>query len=350
MSRLSPEAQKAFAGLREPGILDTLRDLVRRRSLDCIQVEVSSRCMGRCSYCPHTVDAPYWKSRNMHLATFASLWPALRCAERVHLQGWGEPFLNPHFFDFAELARRAGCRVSTTTCGMVMDEDIAEKIVASGIDVIAFSLSGTDAGSGAARAGISFEKLDRAVRLLQEVRRKRTAVHLEIHIAYMLLASQVQAIAALPELMERWGAHAAVVSTMDYIPSEDLEGEAFLPHEREKIEAARVMLRQVGERVRAAGRDFYSSLPAAAPVGGCREHAHRTVYVDADGLLSPCVYLNVPTERPGCRRVVFGSVAEKGILDILAEPECRAFRAATGDVDPPAACRACPKRFEEFCD
>ncbi len=349
MSRLSPEAKKAFAGLRGPGILDSLRDLVRRRSLDCIQAEVSSRCMGRCTYCPHTVDAPYWKSRDMSLETFAALWPALLCAERVHLQGWGEPFLNPHFFDFAELARRAGCRISTTTCGMVMDEDIAEKIVASGIDVVAFSLSGTDAESGSARAGISFEKLDRAVRLLQEVRKKRTAVHLEIHIAYMMLASQVRAAASLPELMERWGAHAAVVSTMDYIPCKEMEHEAFLPHEREKIEAARVILRQVGERVRAAGRDFYSSLPAERPVGGCREHAHRTVYADADGMLSPCVYLNVPTKRPGCRRVVFGSVAEKDVLEILAEPECRTFREATRDVHPPEACLSCPKRFEEFC-
>jgi MoaA/NifB/PqqE/SkfB family radical SAM enzyme len=348
MNRLSPEAEKAFTGLREPGIMESLRDLVRPRSLECIQVEVSSRCMGRCSYCPHTVDAPCWKSRDMSLETFASLWPALRCAERVHLQGWGEPFLNPHFFDLAELARRAGCRVSTTTCGMVMDEAVAEKIVESGIDVIAFSLSGTDAATGSARAGISFEKLDRSVRLLQAVRKKRAAVHLEIHIAYMLLASQVQAVRFLPELMEEWGAHAAVVSTMDLIPSAELAGEAFLPHEHEKIEAARAVLGQAGERIRAAGRDFYSSLPAERPVAGCRERAHRTAYVDADGLLSPCVYLNVPAERQGLPRVVFGSVLEKDPLEILNGTGCRAFREAVQGAHPPEACQACPKRFEEF--
>ena len=349
MNRLSPEAEHVFAGLKGPGMLESLRDLMRPCSLDCVQAEVSSRCFGKCSYCPHTVDSQYWKSRDMSLETYAALWPALRCAERVHLQGWGEPFLNPHFFDFAELARRAGCRISTTTCGMMMDEGMAERIVASGIDVIAFSLSGTDAVTGSARAGISFEKLDRAVRLLQAVRKKRVAVHLEIHIAYMLLASQVQAIRFLPELMEEWGAHAAVVSTMDYIPSIEMANEAFLPHEREKIEAARVELRQAGARIRAAGRGFYSSLPAEKPVGGCRERAHKTVYVDAEGMLSPCVYLNVPTEKQRYPRVVFGSIAEKSIMEILAEPACQAFRTQTQGVQPPQACMACPKRFEEFC-
>ena len=181
------------------------------------------------------------------------------------------------------------------------------------------------------------------------MRRKRNAVHLEVHIAYMLLASQMQAVSRLPELMEAWGAHAAVVSTMDYVPSAELEGEAFLPHEREKIEAARLLLRQAGESIRAAGRAFYSSLPAETPVGGCRERAHKTLYVDAEGLLSPCVYLNVPSDAPGHPRVVFGSVREKNVMDILAAPGCAAFREGTRSGQPPKACLSCPKRFEEFC-
>lgn len=62
----------------------------------------------------------------------------------MHLQGWGEPFLHPRFMDFAALARKAGCRVSTTTCGLRMDETLAGQIVGSGIDIVAFSLVGTD--------------------------------------------------------------------------------------------------------------------------------------------------------------------------------------------------------------
>ena len=109
----------------------------------------------------------------------------MRKAARVHLQGWGEPLLHPDFFQMTALARKAGCAVSTTTCGSGMNADLAERLVASGIDIIGFSLAGTDAASNAARAGVAFETVCAAIEQLQQVRRARQGVHLEIHIAYL---------------------------------------------------------------------------------------------------------------------------------------------------------------------
>jgi len=187
------------------------------------------------------------------------------------------------------------------------------------------------------------------VRLLQEARKKHNAVHLEIHLAYLMLASNVEAVRGLPKLMEDWGVHAVVVSTMDYIPSPEMEHEAFAPHEREKIEAARAVLEEVGAEVRAAGRDFYASLPAPEPAPCCRERAHRTLYADASGEISPCVYLNVPMEAEQPRRTVFGQVNETDPTVIWDIPEYQAFRKAVETADPPAACVSCAKRFEAPC-
>ena len=193
------------------------------RELDCAQIEVSSACPGRCLYCPHTTDRERWKSRHMQAETFARLWPLLRQSRRAHLQGWGEPLLNPRFFDFAAFARRAGCAVSTTTCGLRMDEDIAGNLVNSGIDVIAFSLAGTDESSNAPRAGVDFARVLEAIRTLQRVRRAKNGVHLEIHLAYLMLADGVDAVRNLPRLMDELDIHAAVISTMDYIPAPGME-------------------------------------------------------------------------------------------------------------------------------
>ena len=131
---------------QEPSVWQLFRESLfgKPRLLDCIQVEVTSVCPWRCVYCPHTTQAGYWRSRHMEAATFARLWPLMQESGRVHLQGWGEPFLHPRFMDFAALARKAGCRVSTTTCGLRMDETLAGQIVGSGIDIVAFSLVGTD--------------------------------------------------------------------------------------------------------------------------------------------------------------------------------------------------------------
>lgn len=80
----------------------------------------------------------------MEAATFAACGRSCRRAGACTCKGWGEPFLHPRFMDFAALARKAGCRVSTTTCGLRMDETLAGQIVGSGIDIVAFSLVGTD--------------------------------------------------------------------------------------------------------------------------------------------------------------------------------------------------------------
>lgn len=344
-----PSAEALFSQFRAPSLWQDLREIFHPRELECLQAEVTSCCIGRCVYCPHTTRADVWKSRHMLPETFAALWPLLCKVSRVHLQGWGEPFLNPYFMDFVSLARRAGCQVSTTTCGMRMDEDLALQIVESGIDIVAFSLTGTDEAGNAARAGIPFFRVEEAVRTLQKLRRKKNAVHLEIHLAYLMLASQVDSVRGLPKLMEDWGVHAAVVSTMDYIPSAEMAHEAFAPQEREKIEAARAVLAETGAKVRALGRDFYASLPAPFPEPCCRERSHKTLYVDAEGFISPCVYLNVPLAARDDRRTVFGSVREKSPIEIWQSPSYAAFRAAVQTSVPPSACVSCAKRFEAPC-
>ena len=97
-----------------------LNPLLRPR-LDWIQVEVTSYCNAACVYCPHTVYQGHWASRHLPLTTFAKLLPALARARLVYLQGWGEPLLHPDFFNMVALAKQAGCRVGTTTNGMLLD-------------------------------------------------------------------------------------------------------------------------------------------------------------------------------------------------------------------------------------
>ena len=162
------KVEELFSRFRAPGLWQDIREFFHPRELECLQVEVTSCCMGRCVYCPHTTRADVWKSRHMSPETFAALWPVLCKTSRVHLQGWGEPFLNPYFMDFVSLARRAGCAVSTTTCGMRMDEELAERIVESGMDIVAFSLTGTDEAGNAARAGVPFARVEEAVRTAYE--------------------------------------------------------------------------------------------------------------------------------------------------------------------------------------
>jgi MoaA/NifB/PqqE/SkfB family radical SAM enzyme len=343
-------AMKSTAGgkFRPPGFREAIREafLGVRRMMDCTQVEVTSRCPGRCGYCPHTTRRDQWRARDMDMGTFERLWPLMRKASRVHLQGWGEPLLHPGFFDMAALARQAGCAVSTTTCGLCMNADIARRLVDSGIDIVAFSLAGTDAAGNAVRHGVDFDRVCEAVDLLQGVRRAATAVHLEIHFAYLMLASGVEAVRGLPGLAHRLGVHAAVVSTLDCVAASGLEAEAFRPHEAEKIARAAAVLSETEAAAKRLGVDFNWSLPRPDASGrGCRENISRSLYVAADGSISPCVYVNLPVDGPDPDRRVFGNVNATDPLEIRESAAFRRFRDGLAGGEPDLPCRACPKRY-----
>lgn len=332
--------------LRGPGLLESLAEslLGARRPLDCVQIEVTSHCPGKCVYCPHTT-ASNWQGRFLKPATFARIWPLLRRSARAHLQGWGEPFLHRQFFDYVALARKAGCQVSSTSCGLNINDETADRIAKSGMDYLAISLVGADPASNAPRAGIDFDSLSANVQRLANAIRK-SAQGPELHIAYLMLADRMEAVRDLPELMASWGVSVAVVSTLDYLAVPSHAEWAFAPQEREKIESARHILAQTAARAAEMGIAVRYALPGKSPRESCRENTARTVYVDAGGDISPCVYLNVPDPDAGKRRI-FGNVLENDAWQIWQALEFAAFRAQVGEQDCPQECVDCPKRFEE---
>lgn len=341
-----PLANPAFKGA---GFMQCLLDLLGHtppHQLDCMQVEVTSHCTGRCLYCPHTTHKNEWRSSTMEASTFAALWPLMRTCHRVHLQGWGEPLLHPRFFDFAALAHKAGCQVSTTSCGLHMDKDIASNIVGSGMDIVAFSLAGTDSISNASREGVPFDKVCSAISTLQNVRKERMGVHLEIHLAYLMLAQSMDAVRKLPRLMQELGVHAAVVSTLDYIGDNAQQDWAFAPHETEKIAHAQAILAEAAAEAARHGSRLFYSLPQPKANAQCRENIQRNIYVDATGQCAPCIYLNIPTTSPNADDRTFGSVANCPALDIWHAPDFAHFRKSLEEQRPEGACKVCPKRFE----
>ncbi len=341
----------ANPGFRPPGLLEKLHDalLGPSRPLDCLQIEVTSFCAGKCIYCPHTTQASAWNSRHISVEAFAALWPILRIAKRAHLQGWGEPLLHPRFLDMAALALKAGCQVSSTSCGLKMDMELARKLAGSGMDILAFSLVGTDAASNDARQGIPFERVRESVRLMRcAIAEAQSPEPLEIHLAYLLLADRLDALRRLPELMDEWGVQAAVISTLDYLAIPEQERLAFTPDDHQSLAYAHKLLEEIALDAQSRGRTIHFALPdnKARIANGCRENITRSLYIDADGDVSPCVYLNVPGSDPKERRRIFGNVLAQNPLDIWRKADFKKFRDSLKAGYAELPCLNCPKRFE----
>lgn len=333
---------------REPGFFESLMETFfgfERPLIGC-QVEVSSACMGKCSYCPQNSQADMWRVRHISAETFSRLWPLFKLCLQVHLQGWGEPLLHPRFFDFVALAKKAGCHVSTTSCGLIMNEEIATKLVASKIDLIAFSLAGTDKESNKSRVHVDFDKVCDNIKILRKVGENSS---LKIHLAYILLADQIEALRKLPELMVNLGVDSTVVSTLDYLATPEDRKIAFLPEDVDKIKRAKNILEEIADKAKTSGKQIHFALPGKRTIGhenGCRENARKTLYIDAGGDVSPCVYLNVPGSDPQERRKVFGNINTEEPIEIWKKENFKTFRKALLDGDPDIVCRKCPKRLE----
>lgn len=337
------------------------RSLWRRffpRSLprwDWVQVEVTSNCNAACEYCPRTAYRGRWTNRTLPLETFRRLQPFLNRIAMVHLQGWGEPLLHPDFFTLVDLAREAGCRVGTTTNGLLLDTDRITRLVNSGMDTIALSLAGTGPRNDLIRRGTRLERVLEVIQNLNREKKRRGTLKPAVHVAYLLLRSGLGEVKQLPFLLRDLGVDQAVVSTLDFIPRPELEAEAIRPSNQGAYQELNGLLAQVARTGESFGLPIHFHLPHPRPAGrGCTENIGRAVCVASDGSVTPCVFTNlsIPGEtfrllgetRP-YSRLVFGDIGRETLPEIWRKPEYAVFRKSlTSDISV-APCRGCPKRL-----
>ncbi|MFH1744113.1 MAG: radical SAM protein [bacterium] len=349
---------------------------VRSPRLNWIQVEVSSHCNSSCIYCPNTVYRDRWLNRHMELKTFRNLLPAFVKTGLVFLQGWGEPLLNPDFFTMVSLAKEAGRRVGTTTNGMCLDEEKLSELMESGIDIVAFSLAGTDENNDTIRKGTSFERIMSAIRTLARMKAERNTARPAIHIAYLLLRSGMDDVGRLPSLAQDLGVNQIVISTLDFVPSSKLVDETIVhatSSEYDELRSRLDALAESGERL-GVPIHYYLASPerheqgieqGKAPLadrfglsdgGGlaCTENIRRALFISADGSISPCVFTNLPVSEPviasqsverSYQRVVFGNVNEQSLESVWQRKDYTAFRRSFVPGRIPGVCQGCPKIY-----
>jgi MoaA/NifB/PqqE/SkfB family radical SAM enzyme len=322
--------------------------------LDWIQVEVTTRCNAACVYCPRTVYRDAWQDRDLSLAAYRHWLPALNQARLVHLQGWGEPLLHPEFFTFAALAREAGCRVSTTTNGMLLDEPGLRRLMDAGLEIVAFSLTGLFAGHDRARPGTSFSRVVECIQALNRLKLAAGRATPRIHVAYMLLRSGLADLERLPQVLGGLGIDQVVLSTLDLVPSRDLLGESFADLPMAAYEDVQVRLAAMEAAALGQGLPISYRLPSPGTRAAlCPENPRQALCVAADGAVSPCVFTNLPVRgvslpgRHGAhpyRPLVFGNLGDQRLQAIWRHPAYADFRQSFGTGRLAGSCRPCWKR------
>ena len=329
--------------------------------LDWIQVEITSHCNAHCIYCPHTVYRENWINQHLPLDFFRRLTPVFSRTGLVHLQGWGEPLLHPDFWEFGRIAKDAGCLVGTTTNAILMSDEMVERMIDEGLDVIGFSLAGVDERNDEIRRGTSLTQVLKWIERIRKTRESQRVHHPSIHIAYMLLRSGLTDLERLSSFLAGTGADQTVISSLSLVVDQTLEQEAMLTSDGQDYANLATRLRAVRADASKLGHDvhFHIASPDQEPFH-CSENIAKALVIGPDGRVGPCVFTQMPVQgdnyhyvqgrRIKQENLSFGDVGHESFDRIWGSDDYRTFiqRHQAGDI--PEMCRPCLKGHVDTLD
>jgi MoaA/NifB/PqqE/SkfB family radical SAM enzyme len=287
-----------------------------------------------------------------------NLIPAFVKTDLVHLQGWGEPFTHPDFFDMLRVTKKAGCMVGTTTNGSLLSREKIEALVLEDLDLIGFSLAGVDEKNDSIRRGTSIRE---TLQCIDEIHRAKAKYHTDkprIHLAYMLMRSCIDDLEKLPDFLKDAGVSQAVISSLSLVVSPEMEAESIISLSKPEFLELKDRLLQIRADSENLGTEVHFHIVSPfMEEFHCMENAARAVVVGSDGGVSPCVMAEIPVEgenehyfrkqKQRLRKIIFGNIADDPLNEIWYREEYRRFLRTYRRGKSPAFCMDCLKGFSD---
>jgi MoaA/NifB/PqqE/SkfB family radical SAM enzyme len=296
-----------------------------------LQVEVTTRCnLPGCIMCPRTAWPEKWPAQDLSWETFEALRPSLKFFSHVHLSGWGEPLLHPRLWDMARAVRAQGLKVSLTTNGLGLNEEVQGRVLEH-LDMVAISLDGARAETyERVRPGADFHRLVQQVAALCARKRSLGLQRPEVVLLFLKMRSNLSELPEFLRLAASLGVDRVNAPNLDFIPAPEMEPLSLLtlgPPDPE-IEAIQREAEAEAEALKMHFRNF--SFSPNFDLRVCDANPLRNAFVTVSGEVAPCVYLGLPVAGPFTRRYFnqsyqtgnysYGNIREHGILQLSRQP------------------------------
>jgi MoaA/NifB/PqqE/SkfB family radical SAM enzyme len=319
-----------------------------------VQIEPVGHCNLKCRMCPIQFrrDGPPGEAPAfMAYDTFVTLLDQFGSLNELHLQGLGEPFLHPRFFDMVTYATRKGIRVSTNSNGTLLRPAAAEGCILSGLDSLHISIDGATALTyEGIRQGANFAKVIRNLKLMTETRARFASRSPHIRVVMVVMRRNLAELPEVVRLAHHCGADALFVqhlshdfaestlppyyrSMRDFVEAETLLGEA-----PERVWSSFNMAKETAAAVRLPLRlpNIEAKLHPPGTPGPVRcDWPWRGAYVSYQGLAMPCCMLPTPD------RGQLGDMVKDGAASVWNGAAYEAFRRQLDSDTPPEVCRSC---------
>jgi MoaA/NifB/PqqE/SkfB family radical SAM enzyme len=286
--------------------------------------------------CPRTAFSSEWVSGDMPFSLYQKISGYFDLVENIHLQGWGEPLLNPHIFDMVRMAKEKDCSVSLTTNGHKVTQDISERLMKAGLDLIAVSIGGaTKETHERIRCGSNFEQCLENIKGLSDLKEATKSRTPKIVLSFLMTKINYEELPDMVQLSKDMNVNELVATNLDYAPTAAQDELRLFSCNKTNGDFKKVVDRAVKEARK-------NKMPIRVyplemeDVLMCEMNPLRIVFLSHDGCVSPCVYLYMTKQglvkRVFCgssfeeHKVCFGNVREDDFTDIWEKSDYQDFR------------------------
>ena len=292
-----------------------------------VSVEPAAVCQLRCPACPVGLRTPeVSKSRDVERMMSLDIWHRILAEIRdtafiIQFYFQGEPLLNKDLPQMIREAHEAGLYTIVSTNAQAMTPEMAEQLVASGLDRIIISMDGlTDESYNAYRIGGSLEKTKAALRFLREAKdRTPYTVHHTpiIELQCLRLKTNENEWAEFKRVYKNLGADRLVFKTAQLYDYAD--GHPLMPSDP-----------RYSRYIQGSdGRYHRRSLRK-----GCFR-VWSGVVISTDGAVLPCCY-------DKAHEHAYGNILTTSLRELFHNDQARTFRRAAFEQSP-AICQECYK-------
>lgn len=261
------------------------------------QIELTTRCPLLCKMCIRSENSE-WQFQDMPLDDFKKILPYLKDVETVVLEGWGESLLHKDLSECVRLVKKEGPQVGFVTSGMGLTKDRVSELVEAGLDFVGFSIAGTTPEThDAIRVNSHLPEVLNAIRLFQEEQKRRGLLRPKMHIIFLMVKDNIHEVSSVPSFVKEAGIEEVVITNLCHTINLWQETQRVFVWENVKspyeeiVTQAEVNARKLNIRLKKPNL-------SASGVPVCAENPLRNLYIDAEGEVSPCVYLYPPLHSP----------------------------------------------------
>jgi MoaA/NifB/PqqE/SkfB family radical SAM enzyme len=305
----------------------------RQKLLQVIQIEVSSLCNLKCTFCPTTYLRYPERAGLFPLSLYKKLIPYFPWTYWVYLQGWGEPLYHPELWQMVSLAKQQGVKVGLTTNGTLFHEKNLDQIFQSGIDLISFSIAGASpATHNKIRVNSDLNCILKSIETIVQRREKLNSNLPVIKLSYMLTRQTVAELPQAINIASILGVDELYATNLDYVFNEGIYNDKIFsvkpnPLYQEYISQGE----KLAHKRKLAFRSYPLVIKEQLPT--CELNPSSFIFITSNGDVVPCTYLgrlqNPRYNQDGLQIIPiksFGNLQDDSLEAIWSKEDYQNFR------------------------